>query len=83
MLVAALRWADHLSKEPYHLRKKDYKTEEEAKTNEQEPRTDRWMNIFLFLVFLINHNTQETNFFISSGKLLAYGIYTLLALLEC
>jgi hypothetical protein len=28
--VAALRRADHSSKESYHLRKKDYETEEEA-----------------------------------------------------
>jgi hypothetical protein len=33
--VAALRWADHSSKESYRLRKKDYETEEEARAQQR------------------------------------------------
>jgi hypothetical protein len=33
--VAALRQADHSSKESYHLRKKDYVTEEEARAQQR------------------------------------------------
>jgi hypothetical protein len=35
MQVEALRWADHSSKEPYRLCKKDYETEEEARAQQK------------------------------------------------
>jgi hypothetical protein len=40
--VAALRRADHSSKESYRLFKKDYETEEEAKA--QQRAVESWMN---------------------------------------
>jgi hypothetical protein len=33
--VAALQWADHLSKESHRLCKNDYETEEEARAQQQ------------------------------------------------
>jgi hypothetical protein len=43
--VAALRWADHSSKESYRLCKKDYETEEEARA--QHRTVEPLMNEFL------------------------------------
>jgi hypothetical protein len=47
--IAALRRADHSSKESYHLCKKDYETEEEARAQQMalEPLMNEWMNPFL------------------------------------
>jgi hypothetical protein len=44
--VAALRRADHSSKESYRLCKKDYETEEEARAQQRdvEPLMNVWMN---------------------------------------
>jgi hypothetical protein len=43
--VAALRWADHSSKESSRLCKKDYETEEEARAQQRAVRAiDEWMN---------------------------------------
>jgi hypothetical protein len=88
--VADLWRADHLSKESYRLHIKVYKTEGEARAQQKAAESlmdgwmDGWMNKYIPIPeFHINCNTLETNFFISTGKLLAYGIYTLLASLKC
>jgi hypothetical protein len=52
VLVAALRWAEHSSKESYRLCKNDYETEEEARAQQKavEPLMKEKMNEFSFFL---------------------------------
>jgi hypothetical protein len=42
MSVAALRWADHSSKESCRLYKEDYETEEEARAQQRALENEKW-----------------------------------------
>jgi hypothetical protein len=52
MYVATLRRADHLSKESYHLSKKHYKTEKEART--QQSVVEPLMMMMMMVMIMMN-----------------------------
>jgi hypothetical protein len=65
--VAALRRADHLSKESYRLRKKDYETEEEARAQQRAVESlNEWMNerqLIICKLTLSSHFSEKVNEF--------------------
>jgi hypothetical protein len=62
VLVAALRQADHLSKESHCLCKKDYKTEDEAWALQRavEPLMNEWLNKWMNECLLGHLNPEFT-----------------------